>query len=342
MTLGRVPPPVIEAASDLDVTDTAELGRYRDLFLRAPAIYLVTDTDGTVRDANAAALAFFHVPAGEILGTELLLLTTSDARRDLAGRLASFAAGGATEEWEVRFDVPGRGAGVTAIAAVSDIRDRRGRILGLRWVLHDITERKRAESRIAHLAFHDGLTGLPNKLLFDELVTLALARARRDGSAVALLYLDLDSFKEVNDRLGHSSGDDLLQQIAGRLITASRRTDAVARLGGDEFAVLLADLRITVGSAPGYATALRVAARIRRALAAPYTLPDGAAHVEASVGIAVFPSDASNEQDLMRTADAAMYEVKRGKTDAGWAEAVPASRTPGARRADPVPRTGRP
>ena len=320
----------------------AELGKYRDLFLQAPAIYLVTDTDGFVRDANTAALAFFHIPAGEILGTELLRFTTSDARRDLAGRLASFAAGGAMEEWEVRFDVPGRGDGVTAIAAVSDIRDRRGRIVGLRWVLHDITERKRAESRIAHLAFHDGLTGLPNKLLFDELLTLALARARRDGSAVALLYLDLDSFKGVNDRLGHSSGDDLLQQIAGRLVTASRRTDSVARLGGDEFAVLLADLRITVGSAPGYATALRVAARIRRALAAPYTLPDGAAHVEASVGIGVFPSDASNEQDLMRAADAAMYEVKRGKAEAARATAVPSSGIHRSRRAVSVPRTERP
>ena len=126
---------------------------------------------------------------------------------------------------------------------------------------------RRAESRIAHLAFHDSLTNLPNRLLFEELLTLAVARAQRSGWAVALMYLDVDRFKSVNDRFGHVAGDELLRQVGERLVSASRRTDSVARLGGDEFAVLLADIRAGGGAGSGTPTAHRVAAhRLREFL----------------------------------------------------------------------------
>jgi diguanylate cyclase (GGDEF)-like protein len=179
-------------------------------------------------------------------------------------------------------------------------------------VLHDVTERRRAESRIAHLAFHDSLTSLPNKLLFEELLALAIARAQRNGSAVALMYLDVDRFKSVNDRFGHVAGDELLRQVGDRLVSASRRTDSVARLGGDEFAVLLADIRAGHGAsaAAGASTARRVAARIKRSLGKPYTLLGTEVAVNVSLGLSVFPDDASNEEDLIRAADAAMYVVK--------------------------------
>ncbi len=294
----------------------AELQRYRDLFDHAPAIYVTTDVSGVIREANAAASAYFGATRRRIVGRALTELVASDAREDALRRLGQLARGEEVLNWEVRFRVP-RGRGdTTAVASVSLERDERGAVVGLRWVFHDLTERKRAELQIAHLAFHDGLTGLPNKVLFDEVVTVALARAARSGADVALLYLDIDGFKLVNDRLGHSAGDELLCQIASRLVNASRKADTVARLGGDEFAVLLGDIEPAEGGARGGAIARRVAARISRSLGAPYKVGGAEVRVRVSVGMSAFPTDAWNQRGLLDAADAAMYAAKRVDGDA--------------------------
>jgi diguanylate cyclase (GGDEF)-like protein/PAS domain S-box-containing protein len=291
----------------------AEAHKYRDLFQSAPSAYVATDAAGVVRDANRAAMNLFRVPEDRLVGRLLVRFTAVDSRQEFEGRLAALLTGETVGDWEVRFDVGDDGGPLTALVAVSVARDRAGGIVGHRWVIHDVTERKRIESRFAHMAFHDGLTGLANKALFEELLTLALARAWRDDLVVALLYLDLDGFKVVNDGLGHASGDDLLRQVAGRLVATSRPADAVARLGGDEFAVLLADLASEGDEARHRAIPRRVAARIRLALRAPYALPDGVVRLGASIGIGMFPNDASNERELMKEADAAMYRVKRAR-----------------------------
>ena len=297
-------------AEQAHLFERAELQRYRDLFVHAPVVYLTTDVHGVIREANAAASAYFGPTRRTIVGTALKELVASEERVDAIRRLGHLARGEEVLNWDVRFRVP-RGRGdTTATASVSHERDERGAVVGLRWAFHDVTERKRTELQIAHLAFHDGLTGLPNKVLFDEVVTVALARAARSGADVALLYLDIDRFKLVNDRLGHSAGDELLRQIANRLVNASRKADTVARLGGDEFAVLLADIRAAERGARDGATARRVAARISRSLGAPYAVAGNEVQVRVSVGMSTFPADAWNEHDLLDAADAAMYAAK--------------------------------
>ncbi len=181
-------------------------------------------------------------------------------------------------------------------------------------VMLDVTERKRAEEEVAFLAYHDRLTGLPNRTMFEELLGLALARARRQGLAVAALYLDLDDFKLVNDGLGHAAGDDLLRQVAIRLRGASRDTDLVARQGGDEFLLLLSDLaRDSVDASDGAGArsiARGVAARIHETLRAPFVLGDAEVFSSVSIGVSLFPLDAADGKALLKNADTAMYRSK--------------------------------
>ena len=156
-----------------------------------------------------------------------------------------------------------------------------------------------------HHATHDSLTGLPNRLLFSELATAAATQARRDGEPRALLLIDLDGFKQVNDTLGHEAGDELLLEAGKRLAETVRSADTVARLGGDEFAVLL-------GGGQDAASAETVAAKIRDALSAPFTLTAGECRIGASVGTAALDG-AGDVSDALRTADLAMYDDKRAR-----------------------------
>ena len=173
----------------------------------------------------------------------------------------------------------------------------------------DLTERRRAEARIAHMAQHDALTGLPNRVLFMVRLTEAIAAHHREGTPAALLCLDLDKFKLVNDTLGHPAGDALLRQAARRIAGCLSPEDPVARLGGDEFAVLLggADLR----------AAEAVAERIAAALALPFSIQDQECHVGASIGIAHLPLHGTDPDILMRNADIALYRAKAGGRG-GW------------------------
>jgi diguanylate cyclase (GGDEF)-like protein/PAS domain S-box-containing protein len=182
----------------------------------------------------------------------------------------------------------------------------------------DITERKRAEEQIAFLAYHDKLTGLPNRAMFEELLDLALARARRRGESVAVLYLDLDNFKLVNDSLGHAAGDELLAQTAARLKDVARETDIVARQGGDEFMLLMSDLpnEHRWDHPDPIQTAESVAKRIQDTLRVPFILAETEFYVSASIGISVFPQHAEDHQSLLRDADSAMYQSKRWRRGA--------------------------
>ena len=186
-------------------------------------------------------------------------------------------------------------------------RDEEGRVVWEQGILFDVTELKDAEARIAHMAFHDGLTGLANRQLFEETLELALERARRDRSVVAVLFLDLDNFKQVNDAFGHHAGDLLLVEVAQRLRDCTRGTDLVARQGGDEFLILLADLE-TGGATTTLAT---LAGRVQVALAEPFRLYGVDLAPSASVGISQFPNDAYDAETLLKNADIVMYRAKR-------------------------------
>jgi diguanylate cyclase (GGDEF)-like protein len=180
----------------------------------------------------------------------------------------------------------------------------------------DVTKRRRAadelaaaQARLAHLAYHDPLTDLPNRTLFQEHLEHAIARARRGNLAVAVLFVDLDDFKLVNDSHGHSVGDDLLRVVATRLREAVRETDVVARLGGDEFLVLVADVDPTTA----VEAAERVAENIRTALRAPVLLEPGELYTHASIGAALYPADATSAEELLSEADIAMYRTKQSE-----------------------------
>jgi diguanylate cyclase (GGDEF)-like protein/PAS domain S-box-containing protein len=168
----------------------------------------------------------------------------------------------------------------------------------------DITERKRAEERIRVMALQDALTGLPNRLNLNEKVEQAIARAAANKHRFALMFLDLDGFKKVNDTLGHDAGDELLVRVAAQLNAAVRETDVVARLGGDEFVVLLHD--IENDAVPG-----EIAGDIVHRLGVPFSLPQGDARIGTSIGIALYPVHGETREDLLRAADEAMYAAKK-------------------------------
>ena len=192
------------------------------------------------------------------------------------------------------------------------IFDEHGEVAFLDGVICDITARKLAEDRLAFLAYHDPLTGLPNRMLFREHLDVALRRAARAGASVAVCFVDLDGFKLVNDSFGHAVGDDLLIEVAARLGTVVRDQDVVARQGGDEFLILLADL--PSGSAVD--VAVTVATAIRAALQQPIGLSEAEIAVNASVGISVYPNDAADADSLLKHSDIAMYRAKeQGRND---------------------------
>ncbi|ADV67313.1 putative bifunctional diguanylate cyclase/phosphodiesterase [Deinococcus maricopensis] len=166
-------------------------------------------------------------------------------------------------------------------------------------------ELEASQARLAHQAQHDVLTGLPNRALFQDRVERGIASAAREGGRLAVMFIDLDGFKAVNDTLGHAAGDELLREVASRLQDNVRRNDTVARLGGDEFTVML----LGVNTAQDAAS---VAQKILRALREPIHLADGAAHVSGSIGVSLYPQDGADATDLQRHADIAMYRAKQG------------------------------
>ena len=171
-------------------------------------------------------------------------------------------------------------------------------------VLRDITERKQLEKEVAQLAFFDTLTQLPNRRLFNDRLTQSLARAQREQSSLALMFIDLDKFKPINDTYGHEAGDSVLQAVARRIESSLRASDTAARVGGDEFLVLLPDLQ-------SKDDALAVAEKIRLALEQPFVTSNGVTLLaSASIGIAIYPDQARVQEDLLRLGDRAMYEAK--------------------------------
>ncbi|HEY2627666.1 MAG TPA: diguanylate cyclase, partial [Usitatibacter sp.] len=178
-----------------------------------------------------------------------------------------------------------------------------GRAQRLIGVAMNITERKIAEQRVAHMAHHDALTGLPNRVLLRDRIQQAIAQAHRNGTQLAVLFLDLDRFKTINDSLGHQLGDRLLQSVASRILVCVREGDTVSRVGGDEFVIVIPG----IGSASDGSS---VAGKILEVLASAFHLHGNDLHVAASIGISLYPADGSDAETLMRNADTAMYHAK--------------------------------
>ncbi|MCL7939735.1 diguanylate cyclase [Halomonas sp. ATCH28] len=188
--------------------------------------------------------------------------------------------------------------------SAAPIHDREGRVTGAVIVFHDASQSQVMLERIAHQAQHDALTGLPNRVLLTERLSRALGLARRHRHLVALLYLDLDAFKPINDSFGHAVGDSLLQAVASRAQECMRDIDTVCRQGGDEFVILLAEIRRPQD-------AKRVAEKLLAVLGRPYCIQGHELLITLSIGISLYPDDADDEDTLMHNADTAMYHAKR-------------------------------
>ncbi len=189
--------------------------------------------------------------------------------------------------------------------SAAPIHDRRGRVTGAVMVFHDVSTARALSLRMAHLAQHDSLTDLPNRILLNDRLTQAMIAAHRLQQKLAVLFLDLDHFKHINDSLGHAVGDLLLQSVAKRLLRCVRGSDTVSRQGGDEFVVLLSQVMQAQDAAIS-------ADKILAALNEPHRIGDQEIHITASIGIVTYPDDATDAETLMRNADFAMYQAKDG------------------------------
>lgn len=189
--------------------------------------------------------------------------------------------------------------------SISAVRNKKNKITNYVGVFTDITLQKISENTLHHLAHHDSLTGLPNRALFWDRLNQAIAQSNRNKNLFALLYVDLDHFKPINDTLGHWAGDLLLTRVAQRLKNCIREGDTLARLGGDEFVIILLDVADTKSTE-------KIATQILEALSKPFQLRNKVkSYITASVGISMYPFDGTNADHLLRSADRAMYQAKK-------------------------------
>jgi diguanylate cyclase (GGDEF)-like protein/PAS domain S-box-containing protein len=287
-------------------SDPIELTKARYLDI-AGAIIVVLDATARIMLVNRAGAELLGYAEGELVGRDRYDTVVPEDTRD-AGRVAYLAQfGGAEDEAAHETRVITR-TGEERVIAWRDtaVRTADGEVTATMRSGVDLTERRAAEEQIAYLAYHDPLTGLPNRALLHEHLELALARARRQGRGVGLLYLDLDGFKLVNDSLGHPAGDELLCHVTLRLGERRRGMDLLARQGGDEFLLLLADL----DREDAEAAARGVGEDLLRALSDPFSISGAEFHIGASIGISLYPRDSADADELLRHADAAMYAAK--------------------------------
>ncbi len=288
---------LVELAADL----RAREARFRSLLQNSSDAQAILDADGRVRYESVAVERILGHPAADWEGRGFASVVHDEDRRSVEQALADLASGQGSER---RFEARVKHADGTwrMLEAIGRNLLEDPAVAGIVVNHRDITERKVLEAQLTRQAFHDALTGLPNRALFTDRVSHALRRRGRQHRGVVVLFVDLDDFKSINDSLGHQAGDRVLQEVAERLRTTVRPGDTVARLGGDEFAFLLEDV---ADPADGD----QVAERVALALAAPLAVGGVEVALRASVGIAM-AADGDAAADLLRDADTAMYTVK--------------------------------
>lgn len=286
----------------LQRTLLAEQESQRSLFRHSIDAVAVVNQEGIIRQANPALTDLTGFPPQALVGRSLVELAVSSQQQRVETALGGISRGNRrTITTKIR-----RAGGRTLEVEMSSVPIAvGGKIREAYQIVRDITERMELERELNNRALHDYLTELPNRALFTDRLHHALERARRDAGRIALLYVDLDKFKLVNDRAGHAAGDRLLKEVAARLSTVVRSGDTVARIGGDEFGVLLEDVEDEVG-------ARAMAERIVSLVRAPMMIEGKEVQVGASVGVAVSSEDTEGPEELVRQADLAMYEAKRG------------------------------
>ncbi len=307
----------IERARSEEAAEESE-ERYRDLFENANEPIATVTMDEHITEVNRAFERVLGYTREELIGTNLATYMTPlalETSQDATARKLSGDVAGTTFEQEF---IAKDGSSVI-LEVSSRVIEQNGRPVGVQGICRDVTARKQADAELRrlsdlnrHQALHDDLTGLPNRAFFGQGVDEAIRRAGRDGTQLAILLMDLDRFKEINDTLGHRFGDLLLVELARRLESVTRRGDTVARLGGDEFGILVCQL------SESDADLEHALARILAALEQPFPVDGLPLHVEASIGVARYPEHGRDVDALLKRADVAMYVAK----ETGLAHAV--------------------
>ena len=291
---------------------------YNSIFRSSPYSIVTVDLEGTILAANPAAERLLWYTEEEMVGQRSVDLIHDPVELEMYARVLSEEAGedvapgfaalthkasqGVIEE--VRWKYLRKGGSRVAVGlTIAPLRDERGNLAGYLGFAHDITERQRAEEYIRYLAYHDEVTGLPNRTMLKDRLEEAIARARRFGRKAGVLLVDLDNFKRINDSLGHHIGDEVLVTVSQRLARAVRRTDTVARMGGDEFVVVISDVSCRDDVA-------KVAYQLWQSLREPMEVGSHTLKVTPSVGVCLVPEDGVEVDTLIMRADTAMYVAK--------------------------------
>jgi diguanylate cyclase (GGDEF)-like protein/PAS domain S-box-containing protein len=263
-----------------------------------PGAVIVVDLEGKVRLINRAALIMLGSQKAAVLDKDLssVIELPHDLKDHRLLRERNIL------DYEMIW-AGKNGQRVDISVSASPIKEKDGSLVGTVYIISDITKRKIAEQRLERLALYDTLTGLPNRTLFFDRMNQLLALAKRNQYVLAVLYMDMDRFKVINDTLGHEVGDLLLQEVAKRMTSCTRKSDTVARMGGDEFISICA--RIAAA-----ADASVVARKIIAALAEPFTIKGNECSIGVSIGISLYPMDGDESETLVNKADTAMYRVK--------------------------------
>ena len=265
---------------------------------------LVTDSNNRIVSVNPAFTDITGYSAEDVLGKSPALLSDGVRRPELAEEMWQSLRNHGSWIGDI---VNRHKSGELYVAriSVSCVRDEKGETVNYVGAFSDISERKALEQRMQVLAHFDPLTDLPNRALFHDRLRQALAACRRNHTRLALLFIDLDKFKPVNDTLGHAVGDLLLKEMAYRLLDSIRESDTAARIGGDEFVVLLSNV-------DNEDSAMLVAGKILQAIETPVQLDEHALNISASIGVAVYPDHGSSDEEILTNADSAMYLAKHG------------------------------
>lgn len=295
---------------EVDITARKEaesnLQQAAQVFQNARDAIIMMDAEYRVRAVNGAFTSITGHPPEHILGQPLASLGW-DEDDGFYERIWSELEG--KDHWEGELaSVRSNGERYPVRVALTAIRDAHGDVGSYMAMLSDISERKRVEEQVRHQAEHDALTGLPNRILFLDRLHQALATWRRQHDRCAVMFLDLDKFKAINDTHGHGAGDLVLREVAARLRACVRRVDTISRLGGDEFVVLLADIK-------GADQAAHVAKAVTTALARPIDAGGHEVRLSVSTGIALCPDDGAEVETLLHHADVAMYHAKQNGRD---------------------------
>ena len=292
----------------LDIRHAQEQLRIQSMALvQSPTSIVITDVNGIIQYVNPYFVEESGYSAAEAIGQNPKILNSGLTDKSVFEDMWHHLVAG--EPWTGEL-INRRKSGEIywEEARIAPVKNEQGVTSHYVAVKMDITEQKQTHERIAYLAHHDLLTNLPNRLLFFDRVNQSLAQAQRQGSRLAVMYIDLDKFKPINDSCGHAAGDYVLQQVALRMESCVRHSDTVGRIGGDEFVVLLPDI-----TAPE--RVIQVAEKIRQTLKQPIEFGDRFFEISSSIGIALYPDHGDTVDQLALCADCAMYQAKESGRD---------------------------